>query len=410
MFLRFIFGKGIFFEKAKFNCGEQKKPLHAFIESFFMNIKNSLINNINHLSLVFATGITIIGAIANKPYLTTTGLGISGGMVSSLINKKFQYQQQKNQTISQNSYLINEIDILKAKLKDSDKHFLQQQENLQNFSFQHQEIVQEAKQLSFQIRNVQNQLKNHNKKLKKHQHDIQTQKSNQNKIIGNLQKLNNKQQKIFTNQSQTLNKIKAQKVQLARVIEITQNNSAQQNPSSQTILTRKAVSALPSPQPQTFVYIDNNNLYYCLKAMGIKVDYQALMIALTPETGQVQFKLYDGAFAEPAPYQKYLKKLGYQVYTFPVVKRIEGNHKTIGDDVQLALDMVEDVQSGDRVILVTGDGDFYPAVEKIKQRQVHVTLVAKKSNLNRYLKKLADRFISLDAIKYNIAQHTKLSF
>ena len=71
--------------------------------------------------------------------------------------------------------------------------------------------------------------------------------------------------------------------------------------------------------------------------------------------------------------------------------------------------MVKDVRAGDSVILITGDGDLYPAVKEIKQPNVHVTVIAKNSSINDNLRNLADDFISLDSLKYDLAKHTKLS-
>ncbi len=60
------------------------------------------------------------------------------------------------------------------------------------------------------------------------------------------------------------------------------------------------------------------------------------------------------------------------------------------------------------ISLITGDGDLYPAVKEIKQGNVQVTAIAKNSSVNRDLRNLADEFISLDSIKYDIAKHSKL--
>ena len=60
------------------------------------------------------------------------------------------------------------------------------------------------------------------------------------------------------------------------------------------------------------------------------------------------------------------------------------------------------------ISLITGDGDLSPAVQEIKQRNVHVTAIAKNSSVNRNLRNLANEFISLDSIKYDIAKHTKV--
>ena len=69
---------------------------------------------------------------------------------------------------------------------------------------------------------------------------------------------------------------------------------------------------------------------------------------------------------------------------------------------------MKDIKSGDRVVLITGDGDLYPAIKEIKKCRVHVTVIAMNSSVNRNLRNLADEFISLDSIKYDIAKHTKL--
>ena len=197
-------------------------------------------------------------------------------------------------------------------------------------------------------------------------------------------------------------------VQVDELIEIAQQNSSKSIAQSKTSSKTKVVPPIICRKPQTLTYIDNNNLYNCLKQMGIEPDYKALLVELTPETGKTQIKLYDGAFSNQKHKYTQLKNLGYQVFTFPIIKRGKDKFKTVGDDVQLAIDMVKDVKSGDRVILITGDGDLFPAVKEIKQRNVNVTLIAKNSSVNRDLRNLADEFISLDSIKYDIAKHSKL--
>ena len=323
---------------------------------------------------------TVVGLSIENPYLKTTviNLGISGG-IASLVSKKLQEQQQRE--------------------------FNQYQQNIQNLELQQSETLKQQNQLSFQVINAERQLNNHNKQIKKHQHSLQVQQANQNKIVSNIQKLNNKQQKISTTNSQHLSKIEGQ---IDELIEIAHKNSSESLVKSKTPSKTKVVPPIIKCKPQTLTYIDNNNLYNCLKEMGIKPDYKALLVELTPETGKTQIKLYDGAFPNQKHKYTQLKNLGYQVFTFPIIRRGKDKFKTVGDDVQLAIDMVKDVKPGDRVILITGDGDLFPAVKEIKQRNVRVTVIAKSSAINHNLRNLADEFISLDSIKYEIAKYSKL--
>lgn len=366
-------------------------------------------------SLLFfgcAAAITAAGVSRENPYLTTVGLnlGTSGGVVT-FVSKKSQRQQQDNQILTEIRSLTEQIETIETNTKQQQNYLARQfnnlaanlehsERNLQTLQSQNQQTIQEQKQLSFAVSNTQRQLNNHSKKLKKQQHEINTQKTNQNKITSNLQKLKNQQEVIATNQSQYLSKIEAQ---VDTLIEISPKQF------TQSIPEKKFIAPITHARPQTLCYIDNNNLYNCLKEMEVKPDYRALLSFLSSKADKIQIKLYDGAF----PNQKYryahLKQFGYQINTLPIVKRGDDGFKTVGDDVQLAIDMVKDVRAGDSVILVTGDGDLLPAVKEIKQRNVHITLIAKQNAVNHNLRQLANEFISLESIKYDIAEHILFS-
>lgn len=376
---------------------------------------NSLLNHWTVFGC--ATAITVVGANIENPYLTSIGLnlGISGG-VATFVSQKLQRQQGENKTLTairsltkqietvethtqqQQSYLFDQLNNIAANLEQSNN-------NLQTLQSQHQHTVQEQKKLSFAVGNTQRQLNNHSKKLKKQQHEINTQKTTQNKVTSSIQKLKNQQEATITNQTKHLSKIETQ---VDRLI-ATASQQSTKLVASQPTINHKVVVPITHRQPQTLCYIDNNNLFNCLKEMGIKPDYKTFIYFLTAKTGKTQIKLYDGAF----PNQKYkyahLKQLGYQINTFPIIKRKNNQFKTVGDDVQLAVDMVKDFKAGDSVVLVSGDGDLLPAVREIKQRNVHVTLIAKKDAVNHDLCKLADKFITLESIKYDIARHTLVS-
>ena len=394
--------------------------------------------NIIYSLLATSTILSISGIITNNKIIASTGIGSFTSMAIVLtnkdkkqsekldnsnsvliknqeyINEKFnqlqedihnQYSQLQQQVKVHTSQIVN----LETHFEDANNNIRQQQQNLQAISSEHQQFIQKQNQLSFKIGNTERQLNNHNKKLKSHQHDLQTQKANQNKILSNVQKLHNKQQEISKIYTQELSKIQGQVDK--KLIEIAQNNSSQFTPQSTTTSTKKVIASIVPRQPQTFCYIDNNNLYNCLKAMGSKPDYRALFVQLmelTPKTDQIQVKLYDGSFPNQKSKYLELERIGYQIHTFPIIKREQGNFKTVGDDVQLAIDMVKDVKPRDRVILITGDGDLYPAIQEIKQRNVNITVIARNKSVNRDLRDLADEFISLDSIQYNISQHTKI--
>lgn len=304
-----------------------------------------------------------------------------------------QLQLEQSQTLEQQNYLDLQIENLVNNIEDTNK-------NLQTIQLQQQETTTAQNKLSFVVNNTQQQLKNHNKKLKKQQHQINTQQTNHNQFFSQIQKLKNQQTATTTNQTKYLSEITAQ---VDKLIE-----TAPKQPAiiAQSNIQKKMVNPILQRKPQTLCYIDNNNLYNCLKEMGIKLDYKVFLSFITAKTGKTQIKLYDGAFPNQKYRYSYLKQYGYQIKTLPIIKRGQNQFKTVGDDVQLAIDMVKDVKSRDSVILVTGDGDLLPAVKEIKQRNINLTIIAKKRSVNQDLRKLADKFISLESIKFDIAKHT----
>lgn len=236
-------------------------------------------------------------------------------------------------------------------------------------------------------------------------------------LCGELKKLKEKTAKQETRQRLVLSKLdKVQhsvKVALRspKVTNI-QPKKAEIAPSFEKPKTTTLVSEIPVRESCTYVYVDGNNLRYACEQLGIEFDYNNIRIEFSQDATKTQFKYYVGVHSRLTWQQKQqlleINKGGYEVITFPLVKRDDGKWKTVGDDVKLAIDMAQEVKSGDRVILVSGDGDFIPAIEAVKNRGVKVTVVAHPQMLNEQLETLADNFISLEEIKYKIAKHKKL--
>jgi uncharacterized LabA/DUF88 family protein len=175
------------------------------------------------------------------------------------------------------------------------------------------------------------------------------------------------------------------------------------------------VQSLPrSSETVTRVYIDGNNLRFAVDELKIKLDYDALRVELNQESSKIRFKYYTGVHYPSTPGQQrfisYLKKLRYEVVELPILPRPDSNkEKTCGDDVKIAIDMIKEVQKGDRVILVSGDGDFVPVVKEVQHLGAKVIVAAKYNMLNQELAEIADGYINLDEIKDKIAKLEKFN-
>ena len=145
------------------------------------------------------------------------------------------------------------------------------------------------------------------------------------------------------------------------------------------------------------VYIDGSNLYHGLQGDvgNTRVDYRKLVDKL------LEGRLLSGAYYYNAPLsqaadiekyraqQKFFNKLkGFTKFTLRLgrlEKRPAGTIVEKGVDVRLAVDMIMDAYSNryDDAILLSGDGDFVPAIEaaKLMGKSVEVAYTRKTFHL-----------------------------
>ncbi|MBR8839632.1 MAG: NYN domain-containing protein [Stigonema ocellatum SAG 48.90 = DSM 106950] len=209
-----------------------------------------------------------------------------------------------------------------------------------------------------------------------------------------------------------------QKVIVGNIVQLQEkldNKTTPKSENHQKNSRKSPVKCLPDTRTSvTRVYIDGNNLSFALDSLQIEVDYNALRIELSQSAIATTFKYYTGVHSPMTEGQKrfmsYLERLRYEVIALPILPRPDSNiFKTVGDDVKIAVDMLGEVKQQDRVILVSGDGDFVPVISELQRRGAEVTVIAKKGMLSQQLLEIANDVIFLDDIQYQIAKSTKLS-
>ena len=251
---------------------------------------------------------------------------------------------------------------------------------------------------------LQNKLSNTKDELNKLEKKIKIQNTVQRLYLSKIDKLQHKQKVIVGNIAQLQEKLENKAVSKSEKYSKNNRNNH-----------KLPIAYLPNTQESvTRVYIDGNNFSFALDSLQIDADYNALRIELSQNATATTFKYYTGIYSPITEGQKrfisYLEHLGYEVTGLPILPRADSNtFKTVGDDIKIAVDMLREVKQQDKVILVSGDGDFVPAIAEIQRRGAEVTVVAKKSMLSQQLSQIANNVIFLDNIKYRIAKYTKLN-
>ena len=115
------------------------------------------------------------------------------------------------------------------------------------------------------------------------------------------------------------------------------------------------------------IFADVQNIYYTVKQQhNCHFDYGHFLGEVTGGRQLVKAIAYavDKGDRKQIQFQKILERIGFEVKLKPYIQRADGSAK--GDwDVGIAIDMLEFADRVDTVVLVSGDGDFAPAIEKL---------------------------------------------
>lgn len=221
----------------------------------------------------------------------------------------------------------------------------------------------------------------------------------------------NKLEDRFTSQQKQQNKMRSALDKLRHNFKNWQESDRQPQSYTKNFIhiakPTKITSQLIARQPTTHVYIDGNNFKCSAYKLNLSVDYRALKSYLMPENSKIRLNFYDGR-CQPAKldrtrFHRYLERLGYQVTSLPKRIHQDGTEKTIGDDTSIVIDILDKVRTGDRLILISGDGDFFPVIQKIQQRQVKVTAISWAMSTSELILEKVNEFIDLEDIKPLIA-------
>lgn len=147
------------------------------------------------------------------------------------------------------------------------------------------------------------------------------------------------------------------------------------------------------------ILVDVQNIYYTTKQVFARnFDYNAFWAMATADRQIVSAVAYavERGDEKQRQFQNILRAIGFEVKLKPFIQRRDGSAK--GDwDVGITLDAIEVAERVDRIVLVSGDGDFALLLQRIGQRfgvPVEVYGVARLTAES--LVRSAARFVAID--------------
>jgi uncharacterized LabA/DUF88 family protein len=158
------------------------------------------------------------------------------------------------------------------------------------------------------------------------------------------------------------------------------------------------------------IFVDGNNMFYAQQKNGWFFDPRRVLDYFTKEPQVVLINAfwYTGLKdqQDQRGFRDALIGLGYTVRT-KVLKEYyddsSGKYSQKANlDIEIVVDMFNTVDQYDRAVLFSGDGDFERAIEFLRCKNTHITVVSTEGMIARELRNATDRYIDLNDIRDRI--------
>lgn len=159
------------------------------------------------------------------------------------------------------------------------------------------------------------------------------------------------------------------------------------------------MAALKNPNQRVGVFIDVQNLYYSAKNLyGAKVNFAKVLATAVSGRQMVRAIAYviKADIPEEQSFFDALEKAGFEV-KMKDIQVFPGGVKKGDWDVGVAVDMIKLADRLDTIILVSGDGDYQPAVSYLQENKgCRVEVISFGKSTSAKLIGAVDEFTDLD--------------
>jgi len=148
------------------------------------------------------------------------------------------------------------------------------------------------------------------------------------------------------------------------------------------------------------VFVDVANIFYAAKAAGVDIDYVTLLKSATAGRDLVRAYAYTGLDPDnenQRNFHDFLRRHGFKVVSKDIRKYGDGKVKA-NLDIELVVDMLKTARNLDIAIVISGDGDFAPAIRAVQEMGVRVEVISFRGNTSSDLMDVADQFSDIAAL------------
>jgi uncharacterized LabA/DUF88 family protein len=161
------------------------------------------------------------------------------------------------------------------------------------------------------------------------------------------------------------------------------------------------------------IFVDGNNMFYAQQKNGWFFDPRRVLDYFRGEPNMPNITLVNAFWytglkdpQDQRGFRDALISLGYTVRTKILKEYYDDNSGRYSQkanlDIEIVVDMFNTVDQYDKVILFSGDGDFERAIELLRSKNTHITVVSTEGMIARELRNATDRYIDLNEIRERI--------
>ncbi len=143
---------------------------------------------------------------------------------------------------------------------------------------------------------------------------------------------------------------------------------------------------------EVYVFIDAANIFYAQRTLKWRISYEKLMKYFKKECGKnTKCFVYIATIPGNEKQKKFLDLLdilGYILRTKPIkIINLKNKEKLWKGnlDLELALDMIDTLNSYKTAILISGDSDFAAVVDRVKRAGKRVLVISTKNHISKEL-------------------------
>ena len=153
-------------------------------------------------------------------------------------------------------------------------------------------------------------------------------------------------------------------------------------------------------EENNYAFIDSSNLYLGVKDLGWSLDFKKFRIYLKEKYGIKKAYLFIGSIPENSDLYKNLQEAGYILIFKPTIINNKGEIKG-NCDTDLVLQTMVDYDKYNKVILVSGDGDFYSLIRYLYDHNKLLRVIApnRKGSSILLRKEAKEKILFLDDLK-----------